>query len=417
MKPVLILAFKEMKKKFLYTLTLILITTVSILVCLFAVTDSGGFMFQEKYLMDTLHFPMKNILRLQYHSSEETQEFIETEENFRAAIQDMEGVIGIGRFDVTSIEFEELKNNSDYQELSKDYLESNRSRHPEISRLIKADQSLLSMVDIGVSEYPALDGLEPVYVSEIYSDVISLGDRLTDTFSKTKYEVVGYFPVGSKWVSGDDIIRYPTISMDGMFLVPFSEYDNQDVMSTLSCLHNTYVLVDTNTDIDINGISSAIGEIADCYGLQVTAVPLENELAEYANEMKQFAVNRFVLAIFIVSMTVCSIVLTFVSHTIMKKKQYGVLLANGYEMKDVTLCIVSEICMTVFSSAALAWLIEFLSLYKNDDLFREIYLLAHCTYGSLAIITIAVVITVLSSVLPVVKIKKCTPSELIGGTK
>lgn len=50
MKPVLILVFKEMKKKFLYTLTLILITTVSMLVCLFAVTDSGGFMFQEKSL-------------------------------------------------------------------------------------------------------------------------------------------------------------------------------------------------------------------------------------------------------------------------------------------------------------------------------------------------------------------------------
>lgn len=415
MKPVLILVFKEMKKKFLYTLTLILITTVSMLVCLFAVTDSGGFMFQEKSLKDTLHYPFENILRLQYHSPEETQEFIETEAIFRTALGDIEGVNSIGRFDVTGIEFGELKNNGDYQELNKQYLESNRTGHPEISRLIKVDQSLLSMVDIGVSEYPDLDGLEPVYVSDIYSDVISKGDRLTDAFSKTKYEVVGYFSAGNKWVSGDDIIRYPTISMDGMFLVPFSEYDNQDVMSSLSCLHNTYVLLDTNTDI--YGMSSAISEMADGYGLQVTAVPLENELEEYANEMKQFAINRFVLAVFIVSMAVCSIVLTFVSHTIMKKKQYGVLLANGYEMKDVTLCIVSEICMTVFSSAALAWLIQFLSLYKNDNLFREIYLLAHCTYGTSAIITIAAVITVLSSVLPIAKIKKCTPSELIGGTK
>lgn len=415
MKPVLILACKEMKKKLLYTLTLVLITTVSMLVCLFAVTDSGGLMFQKKALIDTFHYPMENILRLQYHSSHETYEFIETEANFRTALRDMEGVIGAGRFDVTSIEFEELKNNSRYQELNKQYLENNRSRHPEISRLIKADQSLLSMVDIGVSKYPDLDGLEPVYVSDIYSDVIAKGDQLTDTFSKTRYEVVGYFSAGSKWVSGDDIIRYPTISMDGMFLVPFSEYDNQDVMSSLSCLHNTYVLLDTNTDI--YGISDAISEIADDYGLQVTAVPLENELAEYTNEVKQFAINRFVLAVFIVSMTVCSIVLTFVSHTIMKKKQYGVLLANGYAMKDVTLCIVGEICMTVFSSAALAWLIQFLSLYKNDDLFREIYLLTHCTYGTSAVITIAVVITVLSSVLPIAKIKKCTPSELIGGTK
>ena len=415
MKAILILAIKETKKKFLYTLTLILITTVSMLVCLLAVTDFGGFMFQKKSLIDTLHYPMKNILRLQYHSSKETHEFIEAEANFRTALKDTKGVNSIGRFDVTSITFEELKNNGDYQALNKQYLESNRSRHPEISRMIKVDQSLLSMVDIGVSEYPDLNGLEPVYVSDMYSDVISKGDRFTDSFSKTKYEVVGYFSTGNKWVSGDDIICYPTVSMDGMFLVPFSEYDNQDVMSSLSCLHNTYILLDTNTDMD--RISSFISEIAEDYGLQVTAVPLENELAEYTNEVKQFAVNRFVLAVFIVAMAVCSVVLTFVSHTIMKKKQYGVLLANGYEMKDVTRCIVSEISMIVFSSAALAWLIQFLSLYKKDNLFREIYLLAHGTYGTLSIITIAVVITILSSVLPITKIKKCTPAELIGGTK
>lgn len=59
---------------------------------------------------------------------------------------------------------------------------------------------------------------------------------------------MGYIPKGAVWVEEDDLIRFPVVSLDGWFLAPFSGQSRSDIMTQLSCLHNTYVFLADGAD-------------------------------------------------------------------------------------------------------------------------------------------------------------------------
>ena len=43
----------------------------------------------------------------------------------------------------------------------------------------------------------------PLYISEIFKDILSEGQILTDERTGDQYEIVGYIPTGAKWVEED----------------------------------------------------------------------------------------------------------------------------------------------------------------------------------------------------------------------
>lgn len=143
--------------------------------------------------------------------------------------------------------------------------------------------------------------------------ILPLGSILTDERTDEKYELAGYLPEGSKWVEEDDLIRFPMVSIDGWFIAPFSADSETDIMTQLSCLHNTYVLLSDSADIGY--LKQAIAEYSLQHGFDATAYTLAEEYEAYRLETEAFTTQQIALAVFISLMSVSGVIAVFLSQT------------------------------------------------------------------------------------------------------
>ena len=87
-------------------------------------------------------------------------------------------------------------------------------------------------------------------------------------------------------------------------------------------------------------------------------------------------------------------------------------------MHDIAAGISVEMGFITLSSAAIMWILKLLELRFGNDLsiklFRDILLTAHIRFTLPICITDVIVLTVISTLLPILKVFQYEPSELIG---
>ena len=103
---------------------------------------------------------------------------------------------------------------------------------------------------------------------------------------------------------------------------------------------------------------------------KATAYTLAEEYDVYHEETEAFVTRQIGLAVFISVMAISSIAAVFTTNTLLKGKQYGILLANGYTQSDITVGIATEIGIIVFFSAILSWAAKLVEFERSVDPFR-----------------------------------------------
>lgn len=415
MSMILTLALKEIRKKKFHTLLMFIVCLIAMHTVIAAITNTASSIYQQKIFEHNLGYDMENVLHLDYQATDEDQSFAEVLFEYREYISELPGIKAVGQFDLTGMYFSELKASDDYREINAKIVAGKKYEdYPGITQLLSVDETLLSFVKGGISEYvDTTSGNLPIYASEIFKSVLPVGTLLTDERTGEIYEIAGYFPEGSKWVEEDDLIRFPMVSMDGWFVAPFSEESKSDITTQLSCLHNTYALLAENADISY--LKQEIADYSKQHGFEATANTLAEEYEAYREETKIFYTRQVAIAVFISVMAISSIIAVFTTNTLLKRKHYGVLIANGLTQKDIALCIAIEITVIAVLSALLAWAIKLEELIQSTDLFREIMLTAHIQYTFPLCLVIVVVLVLSATLIPAIKIFQYQPSELIGG--
>lgn len=413
------LAFRGFRQKPFFTILLLAVTTIAMVSIISAYTNAVSIAYQKKVFENHLGHSMESILHIQYMDNSEDTEFAQVLTDYLEYIQSLDGVAAVGRYHDSGNYFVELKDNTSYIARNQELLRNTRyADFPGISRVLLIDEGLLPMVKTEIRSYPqTTSGAVPLYASESYKNILPVGTLLTSeragTQGGTVYEVIGYFSDKNMWLSKDDLIRYPMISAQGYFIAPFSTENNADILTQLSCLHNTYVIVSDTEQIP--DIKDKISNYSVSHGFKATAITLQEEYADYERETDSLTARQTFLAAFIGLMAATSIIAVFTTNSLLKKKQYGIFLANGFTLIDITLCITLEIFFVTLVSALTAWLIKFLEFWNSADLFREVMLEAHSTYTVLFTILTAIIITGIATVIPTYKILKYRPCELIGG--
>lgn len=415
MGTILKLALKEIRKKKFYTLLMFVVCLIAMHTILTSITNATSASYQQKIFENSLGYDMENVLHLDYHATEEDQAFADVLNKYKDYISELPGINAVGRFDLTGMYFSELKSSDTYKAINAEVVAGGKyENHPDIAQLLSVDEDILSFVKGVISEYAeTASGNLPIYASEIFKSMLPVGTLLTDDRTGEVYEVAGYFSKGSQWVEEDDLIRFPMVSMDGWFLAPFSAESKSDIMTQLSCLHNTYVLL--SEDADIEYLKQKLSDYSNQNGFEATAVTLAEEYEIYRMETKTFTTRQVAIAVFISVMAISSIVAVFTTNTLLKRKQYGVLIANGLTLQDIALCIATEITVIVFSSTLLAWVTKLTEFVRSTDLFREVLLTAHIQYTLPICFLIAAVLVVVATLIPALKVFQYQPSELIGG--
>lgn len=415
MGMILKLALKEIKKKKLYALLMFVVCLIGMHTVLTAVTNATSAAYQQKIFERSLGYDMESVLHLDYHYTEENQAFANVLTEYKDYIAGLPGVDAVGQFDLTGMYFSELKASDAYMEINaKIVADGKYAAYPGTTQLLSVDEELLSFVKGVISEYAkTANGNLPIYASEVFKNVLPVGTLLTDDRTGEVYEVVGYFAKGSQWVAEDDLIRFPMVSMDGWFIAPFSLDSESDIMAQLSCLHNTYALL--SEDADMEYLKQKIADYSIHHGFEAIADTLAEEYEMYRLETKTFTTRQAAIAVFISAMAISSMIAVFTTNTLLKRKQYGVLIANGLTLKDIALCIAAEITVIVFSGTLLAWLTKLAEFVRSTDLFREVLLTAHIQYTLPICLVIAVVLVAFATLIPTIKVFQYQPSELIGG--
>lgn len=416
MGKILKLAFREIRKNKFFSLLMFAVCLIAMHTVLTSITNATSAAYQQKIFENNIGFDMSEVLHLSYQHNEESAEFADILSQYKDYISELSGVQSVGQFDATGMYFEELKTSDEYQALTAEIVKDGKyAAHTNITQLLSVDECLLSLVKGGISEYKeTTSGHLPIYASELFKEILPLGSILTDERTGEKYEISGYIPDGSQWVDEDDLIRFPMVSLDGWFIAPFSAYSKTDIITQLSCLHNTYVLLSDNANTDY--LKQAIAEYSVQYGFKAAAHTMTEEYEAYRLETKAFTTGQITLAVFISLMSVSSIIAVFTTNTLLKRKQYGVLIANGFTVKDISLCISAEITAIVVSSTLIAWGIKFVELQKSTDLFQDILLTAHIHFTLPICCLIASELIIVATVLPTIKILQYQPCKLIGGT-
>lgn len=415
MRPILQLALKEIRKKRFCTILMFVVCLIAMLTVFTSITNATSAICQQKIFDRNLGLEAGQILHLKYLQTDETAEFTTALADFRNYIETLPGVNAVGQFDATGINFSELKTFEEYVKINQKILENGVYKdYPERSQVLYVDEALLPLVKGGISAFASTQSTYlPIYASEVFKDVVPVGTFLTDERTGEMYEVVGYFSKGSQWVEEDDLTRYPLVSLDGWFIAPFSDEGRNDILTQLSSLHNTYVLLSETADEKI--LEQEICSYSFSHGFSATAISLSEEYELYRSETDTFTSRQIIIAIFISMMALTSIIAVFTTNTLLKRRQYGILIANGFTQKDIAFCIAAEIAIIVFSSTLVAWIIKFVEFRNNTDVFREVLMTAHIQYTLPVCLLIAVILVILATLFPAFKLFQYQPGDLIGG--
>lgn len=411
----LMLSIREIRKKKFFSFLMLLVCVIAMQTVLSAFTNAASAAYQQKIFESNMGVDMEKVLHLNYQYTEESPEFANVIRQYLDYIKALQGVEAVGQFDATGMYFFELENMDEYKAINGELLKGQKyENYPGISQLLSVDEEILSFVKDGITEYTATtSGLLPLYVSEVFKDILSEGQILTDERTGGQYEIAGYIPIDAKWVEEDDLIRYPLVSLNGWFIAPFTKQSRDDIMTQLSSLHNTYVFLSNHADIDF--VKEQVSTYPLQHGFEASAVLISEEYKGYQSETAAFTRRQILLALFISIMAISSVTAVFTTNTLLKKKQYGIWIANGFTLSDIAAEIAIEIFIIIFCSGIFAWGMKWIELTRSIDLFKTVLLTVHIRYTLPICIILAFILTMIAVLIPITKLMKYQPCELIGG--
>lgn len=406
------LAIRELRNNPLWSILGLIICFICFNTVFASLTNIGASVYQRKEFEENINIDLNNINHLYFNNIEENEDYIARVNSFIKEIKDR---YAVGRYDQTGEYFLEIKDNDKYININQKILNITGSKYnkkPDISRVMYVDEEIFNIIKGINIEYDSDGKYTPIYVSESFKEIIPLGTLLTSQIRKEQFEVCGYIDNNLSFFDENDVIRFPLISLDGYFIAPLPESYDIDIMSTLSTLHNVFVI----SDVDIR---EELKAAASEYNLDIEVILLSEEYSQYKDEEDYFVKAQTVLAVFISIMALSSLISIFSADTLLKKRDYGIYLSNGYSRFDVLRIIFNKIMIIVFSSIIISYSNKYINLLRSDSvsirLFKNILIKSYIYYSLPMGILLALVIVIISVIIPAVKIFSFEPHELISG--
>ena len=406
------LAIRELRNNPLWSILGLIICFICFNTVFASLTNIGASVYQRKEFEDNINIDLNNINQLYFNNIEENEDYIARVNSFIKEIKDR---YAVGRYDQTGEYFLEIKDNDKYININQKILNITGSKYnkkPDISRVMYVDEEIFNIIKGINIEYDSDGKYTPIYVSESFKEIMPLGTSLTSQIRKEQFEVCGYIDNNLSFFDENDVIRFPLISLDGYFVAPLPESYDIDIMSTLSTLHNVFVI----SDVDIR---EELKAAASEYNLGIEVILLSEEYSQYKDEEDYFVKAQTVLAVFISIMALSSLISIFSADTLLKKRDYGIYLSNGYSRFDVLRIIFNKIMIIVFSSIIISYSNKYINLLRSDSvsirLFKNILIKSYIYYSLPMGILLALVIVIISVIIPAVKIFSFEPHELISG--
>ena len=242
---------------------------------------------------------------------------------------------------------------------------------------------------------------------------------MTNKETNRKYQVTGILKKGERWYGDVDAVGSDTVCLDYKMIVCRTQDEiqqSEDIMVTLCTISSSYILLEK--DADKISVKSSISEKAKELGLSVSAITMREVLNEYAESYKKSLDTSIFMAAIFILFSVISISSATLVSILLEKSEYGIMYANGLSGRDISLKVFFENGYMMFVSVCVAYLLRTYFILKSrygafSILLRRIHFRLTLPF----VILIALMITVIASILPILILRRMKPVELIGGNE
>lgn len=404
----------------------------SVCICSFFLIDqmasnSFRFIYHKIELSRMLKYGKENTLQIKFNYIEETDGFINSVNQLMQYIDKVDGIYAGGSYDESSEYFGELKNNPKYQNINrKAYANTFRMETLGLSEVIYVNHGMEQLCKlktiVGDTDFKKYkeENIRPVLVGYGLRDILKAGTIITSQSNGQKYQVVGILEKDQKWFGDVDAVGTGVVSLNYKIIAARSqnEIDKSDnrVMSTLCTLSTSFLLLESNSETE--NIKNLIITKAKQLGLSVSIVPMEEVIKDYEESYRENMNTAFLITFVFVLFSSIAISSSAVVSILMRKREIGILYANGCSRRDIAWKIILENAYIIFLSVGIAFSIRTYLILKDkfkafSGLIRQIHI--QLTLPFMVLITLLIII--IASVPPVMIMSKMKPVELIGGNE
>lgn len=418
--------FKELFKKKLSTMLMLIQIVITIVILVYSYDNIRMLNYPRKQMESILGDNYKDIYQIKVKNSSDSKEFQKSFNEFSSKLKEVSDGNDVGGFHLTNTQFEELENNPEFMDVRSKFTKGTfKELHPESIELYRVDYSIYKLMNIKIENGRDLneedlneedftdrsDYIIPMIISNNYKDVVKINDILTSRLDNRKYKVVGFFNEKIKWLYNSDPVTNELVSLNDKVITPY--FVENSGLDTVIKSQSYYFI--NNNKISNSTLKNDINTLGKQFNLNVEFSSLEDQISDLNNTNKESIFYSMLISIFfaIVSCSGLSIIMYYSIN--LRKSELGIRMICGGSINYVKSLVVGEITVIMLvafgiSSVVLSNLRAKISTSSNLITLFD-------TKTSIVVFIALFIFTIISSILPLNKISKLSPKDLIGGTE
>lgn len=332
--------------------------------------------------------------------------------------------VNIGSYRYENCQFNELLNNEEFKTMK-------NLKYREIDGwnstipILKVDENIFNLLDVNITEGRNLkkddfnkeNEIDPIIFSNVYKGIVNIGDKLTfEGLEKQLYEVIGFYDENIKWIPENGVEFFGLEDLGEMAITIHSKADKIFTFFEKAIGNSTYI---TSDKLNKNDLENIVNEINQKYKLNVEVISIKEILQRFKEENSALIYQNLFFCIFMIISSCIGLSMNMLFTISSRKREFGIRIANGFRKKDIKLLVISEMIFLTTISTIVAMIIKLSEVYKNKEVsIAEKVLVPQFTINDFIIAIIIVgCIVVISSIIPLRKIDKLQPKEMIGGSE
>lgn len=283
----------------------------------------------------------------------------------------------------------------------------NESEYPAVS----ISETLIDLCEIGKIDSHMLErqkdtGYMGVIAGYELGKIYPVGTVFTDYYTENKCIVTYTLPKNSRWLD-EDVKNGIYIDLDRHFLVGTQFYLSESTIFIGNGINNFCYRI--SSDADGEKIKEQVKNCAekldiDIYNIQSLREKVECGWLELQDAQEELYLSVFLMLCAVLAMLTASMITIYI-----RKKDIGVLYANGYSKLDViNMYIIENVCkvMIGFMTALAFWNIEQYTIFEKN--ISVMWILVPWSFLA------AMILILLGSIVPFFQIRRLQPVDLIG---
>lgn len=418
LKNVIIFIFDNIifrKKTFLFSIVLFGVSFTLIGSILSEYNENKIVEYRVKECFDSNTSKIRSINLIDENTSEYNK--------FTQKVSEIKEIDHIGNYKYTYINFKELSNNINIKQIN---VECNKNEprlsRRELTKVLEIDDTFIDLCNIKDDKGKQLRALNDevaIYVGKDFEEYLHMGMKLTyeDKRNKREYKcrVLGVLKENTKWLNEDFLNGVSEELGDNLNnkIVMIKKFDSKENMGVF------YFTIDKEKNNEY--VYEKIRKLYKKYNVH-SANDIKKNILELIREKRKDDMMRISsLIIMVVLVTLISILSTSsmaIVSIISRKRIYGILYTCGICKKDLVKIISGENFIKVFIGVIVGNIYNGLSVILDyqgyaDRIQTLLYIQFRITIWELIIM--GIIIFILSTFVPLVILKRMSPSEMIGG--